>query len=162
MNADPDSGALLENAATHSPAETARLAEDFWKRYFARETRALLLLEGDPGAGKTAFVRGLGAAMGVTDIVNSPTFNLLHIHHARDAVLLHYDLYRLRSPEELENLDFLERWSANTEGPRELHAIEWPSRAAQGFPPGAVIFRLEIETRDDAEEERRFTLYRHV
>lgn len=158
----PGAGALLESAVTNSPAETASLAERFWIRYFARETRALLLLEGELGAGKTAFVRGLGAAMGVADIVNSPTFNLLHIHRGRDAVLLHYDLYRLRSPEELENLDFLERWSANTEGARELHAIEWPSRAAYGFPPGAAIFRLEIETRDDAEEERRFALYRNA
>lgn len=159
---NPGAGALLESAVTDSPAETARAAERFWNRYFARETRALLLLEGELGAGKTAFVRGLGAAMGVTDIVNSPTFNLLHIHRGRDAVLLHYDLYRLRSPQELENLDFLERWSANTEGARELHAIEWPSRAAHGFPPGVAIFRLQIETCADAEEERRLTLYRDV
>jgi tRNA threonylcarbamoyladenosine biosynthesis protein TsaE len=154
------SGAPLESAVSGSPAETARAAELFWTRYFAHETRALLLLEGELGAGKTAFVRGLGAAMGVDEIVNSPTFNLLHIHRGRDAVLLHYDLYRLRSPQELEGLDFLERWSANTEGERELHAIEWPSRAAHGFPSGVAIFRLQIETRDEAEDERRLTLYR--
>jgi tRNA threonylcarbamoyladenosine biosynthesis protein TsaE len=156
----PGSDAPLESAVTRSPAETARAAELFWRRYFAQESRALLLLEGDLGAGKTAFVRGLGAAMGVEDIVNSPTFNLLHIHRGRDGVLLHYDLYRLRSPQELEGLDFLERWSANTEGPRELHAIEWPSRAAHGFPSGVAIFRLNIDTRDDVEDERRLTLYR--
>ncbi len=96
----------------------------------------LLFLEGDLGAGKTAFVRSFGAALGLAANINSPTFNLLNVYEHPDrgpdaCDLFHYDLYRLGDADELEQLDFIERWTTEPgdDEPARVHAIEWWQRA---------------------------------
>lgn len=67
----------------------------------------LVALNGELGAGKTTFTRGLGAALGVRGAVTSPTFVLARTHPRTDggAPLLHVDAYRLGGPAELDDLD---------------------------------------------------------
>ena len=81
----------------------------------ARQLRAgdLILLNGELGAGKTTFTRGLGEALGVRGAVTSPTFVLARTHPVEDAggraesrpPLVHVDAYRLGSAMELDDLD---------------------------------------------------------
>jgi len=75
----------------------------------ARQLRAgdLVLLNGELGAGKTTFTRGLGEALGVRGAVTSPTFVLARTHPvpADGAPLVHVDAYRLSSAVELDDLD---------------------------------------------------------
>jgi len=109
----------------------------------------VLLLSGDLGAGKTAFVRGLARGLGIdADEVSSPTFALVHEYRGGRLVLYHADLYRLTATaaEDL-GLDEL--------GVRDgVLAIEWPDRVRHPMP-GAV--RVDIAVGPD-DERRRITV----
>jgi len=108
----------------------------------------VLLLSGELGAGKTAFVRGLARGLGADpDTVSSPTFTIVQSYRGRTLTLVHADLYRL-SPDEVDDValeDLLE-------GDAVL-AVEWGERWASP-PPGAIIVRLE----HDGETGRRITV----
>jgi tRNA threonylcarbamoyladenosine biosynthesis protein TsaE len=84
---------------------------------------AVLLLLGELGAGKTAFVRGLAAGLGIDpEEVSSPTFTLVHEYRGGRLTLYHADLYRLEGTT-TEDLGLDEAVVANG-----VLAIEWPDR----------------------------------
>lgn len=88
---------------THSEQETEALA-----RALAETLKAgdILALDGDLGAGKTAFTRGLAAGLGYPGRVQSPTFTIVNEYDGGRLPLFHFDLYRLTSPEELFDIGF--------------------------------------------------------
>lgn len=88
----------------------------------------ILLLEGDLGTGKTSLVQGLGAELGISDAIVSPTFGLIHEYHEGHIPLYHFDLYRLSAMEVYE-LHPETYWSG-LEVPLGITAIEWPERLA--------------------------------
>ena len=63
-----------------------------------------VVLAGEMGAGKTLLVQGMCTALGVTDPVTSPTFNLVHSYAGNDATVYHADLYRLKNRYEIADL----------------------------------------------------------
>lgn len=78
----------------------------------------LVQLEGELGAGKTTFTRGLGAALGAREPITSPTFVLAREHPTASGVpLVHVDAYRLPGAEELEDLDL--DWESS------IVVVEW-------------------------------------
>lgn len=91
----------------------------------------LVLLEGELGAGKTTLVRGLLGALGISEGVRSPTFNLMQVFETTPPVL-HADLYRLKSAVGVGLEDYLDS---------HLCLIEWPDRAT--WPSEAI--RVEIQ-----------------
>lgn len=127
---------------THSEGETADVAI----RLAGRLTPGtVLLLSGDLGAGKTAFVRGLAQGLGVSpDEVSSPTFTLVHEYRGGRLPLQHVDLYRL----ERVDLDTLGLDEALAEA--GVVAIEWPERL-QRRPPGAI----DVQIADLGGDRRR-------
>jgi tRNA threonylcarbamoyladenosine biosynthesis protein TsaE len=98
----------------------------------------VLLLSGDLGAGKTAFVRGLASGLGIDPgEVSSPTFTLVHEYRGGRLPLYHADLYRLaRTGTEDLGLEEL----AVAKG---ILAIEWPERLARTIP-GAITVKMEV------------------
>ena len=107
---------------------------------------AVVLLEGELGAGKTAFVRGLAAGLGVEDDqVSSPTFTLVQEYRGR-LPLLHADLYRISAAESDDlGLDEL--------GAEGVLAIEWAEKLSRR-PPGAI----EVVIEDLGDDQRRITI----
>jgi tRNA threonylcarbamoyladenosine biosynthesis protein TsaE len=128
---------------THSEGETAALARDLASRLRAGD---VLLLSGDLGAGKTAFVRGLADGLGIDpELVSSPTFTLIHEYRGPGLTLYHADLYRLDRavPEDLGLED-------SRDG---VLAIEWPERLAHDLP-GAMRVTIDLVS----ETDRRISL----
>lgn len=136
---------------TDSPAETAALAELVGKKV---HEGTVFCLEGDLGAGKTLFVQSLAHTLGVTGEVTSPTFNLMNVYEGI-CPIFHFDLYRLESVEELEDIGFFEY----TEDPEGIVLIEWADKFPECLPENYV--RLCIE-HDPAEENGRIFTFTSI
>ena len=111
---------------------TVRLADEAATRALGAELLSdlhagdVVLLEGELGAGKTTLVRGLVEALGRTEPVRSPTFNLVQLFDS-DPPVMHADLYRVKSHKGIGIEDYLDT---------HLCLIEWPDRAAGPVPDG--------------------------
>jgi tRNA threonylcarbamoyladenosine biosynthesis protein TsaE len=68
----------------------------------------VIVLAGEMGSGKTAFAQGFGAALGVTEPITSPTFNVVHTYDTGRVLLHHADLYRLDRTSEIDDLALAE------------------------------------------------------
>ena len=99
----------------------------------------MLHLEGALGAGKTTLARGFLQALGVAGPVRSPTYTLVEVYALAGVTAVHADLYRLRDPQELENLG-LRDWAQ----PRHLWLIEWPERGAGYLPEPDLQVSLAV------------------
>lgn len=106
----------------------------------ACEGRGLITLHGDLGSGKTTLSRGLVQALGHQGAVKSPTYTLVEPYELPSARILHYDLYRLNDPEELEFLGVRDFLDHNT-----LTLIEWPERAGTWLPSPDLAIFLSVE-----------------
>lgn len=110
-------------------------------------------LSGPLGAGKSVLARAVAAGAGVEGPTPSPTFNLCFRYEGRPGVqLVHMDLYRLSSPDELWELGWEE-----IGGPEDLVLVEWPERAGSLLP--ADRWEIGLEPHED-RSLRRVTVAR--
>jgi tRNA threonylcarbamoyladenosine biosynthesis protein TsaE len=111
----------------------------------------LVVLTGGLGAGKTTFVQGVGAGLGVEGAVVSPTFVIARVHRGGRLPLVHVDAYRLGSVEEVDDLDL----DASLE--ESVTVVEWGEGLVEDLAGDRLEIRLERST-DAADETRRVTL----
>jgi tRNA threonylcarbamoyladenosine biosynthesis protein TsaE len=128
---------VTKTTTTHSEDETAAFGRELAATLSAGD---VLLLHGDLGAGKTAFVRGLAEGLGVSrDEVSSPTFTLIQEYRGGRLPLFHVDLYRIEDPREFDELGLDE---IAEEG---VLAIEWADKLDSGArlaPARSIAVRL--------------------
>ena len=104
----------------------------------------VILLSGDLGAGKTAFVRGLAEGLGIDpDEVTSPTFTLVHEYRGGRLPLIHVDLYRLDRAE-LDDIGLDQDLAVNG-----ITAVEWAERLVRSYPDA-----IEVHIADRGGEVR--------
>ena len=116
---------MSRTLTTHSESETAAAGKEFARTL---SPGAVILLSGDLGAGKTAFVRGLAEGLGIDPAeVTSPTFTLIQEYQGGRLPLFHVDLYRLK-PIEVDDLGLDEIVVGGG-----VTAIEWPDRLPRRF-----------------------------
>ncbi len=125
-----------------TPQDTKNAAETFAKKI---TSGAVIFLSGPLGAGKTSFVQGFLQAFGITENVHSPTYSLVETYTLSDITLHHFDLYRLKSPEELYYLGIEEYFT-----PQSICLIEWPEQGGNRLPKAdwRVILSYEAEGRN--------------
>jgi tRNA threonylcarbamoyladenosine biosynthesis protein TsaE len=109
---------------------------------------SVLLLSGDLGSGKTAFVRGVAQGLGIDpDEVTSPTFTLVHEYRGGRLPLVHVDLYRL------EQADLDEIGLDPDLAARGVLAIEWAERLTR-----AIDSSVRIRIADEGDDRRSITI----
>lgn len=133
---------------TAGPAETRAAAAALLRELPGRR---LYALTGDLGSGKTCFVQGLAAALGVTAPVTSPTYALIQTYAAPGVRLVHADLYRIRELSEAIELGLEDEWR----DPSAVVAIEWAERIEPLLPPETVRVRFDP---DDGGPRRRLRI----
>ncbi|MEY2580473.1 MAG: tRNA threonylcarbamoyladenosine biosynthesis protein TsaE [Ilumatobacteraceae bacterium] len=106
----------------------------------------LIVLAGEMGAGKTAFAKGFGRAIGVTEPITSPTYTLVHSYQAGKVTLHHADIYRLTTHHEVADLALSELLESDG-----IVMVEWGDVVA-GSLGDHVLVRLEF---DEADSDAR-------
>ncbi len=132
---------------THSPEETEALGERLAK---ILTPGTILAYRGDLGAGKTAFTRGLARGLGCTEQVTSPTYTIVNEYLGGRLPLFHFDMYRLRSSDDLFDIgwdDYLER--------NGICAVEWSENVADAMEDPVTVTIEKI-----GENSRRITVER--
>ena len=137
---------------SNSEAETEAIAAEFARELCGGE---VIFLEGDLGAGKTAFVRGLVRGLGAPeDAVASPTFVIQTTYPCASGRLLHHaDLYRLASELGAEDVGLFD-----LPGERDILAIEWAGRMKTY--PWKRVTRVDITHGGRDDDHRRIEIAR--
>ncbi|XDD46531.1 tRNA (adenosine(37)-N6)-threonylcarbamoyltransferase complex ATPase subunit type 1 TsaE [Leptospira sp. WS39.C2] len=118
--------------------------------FLSLNKKPILLFTGEMGAGKTTFIRVWFSRFGTNSSINSPTFSLYNIYDSPKYRLVHFDLYRIQSLEEMENLGFEEIW-----GKEEISAIEWWQKAESILPKENRIY---ITINSETIKNRTYTI----
>ena len=130
---------------TNSPEETEQLGQALGKLLPAG---AVLAYEGDLGAGKTAFTRGLARGLGATEPVTSPTYTIVNEYLSGRLPLFHFDMYRLSSADDLFDIgweDYLDR--------NGICAVEWSENVRE-----AMEHAISVKFQKLGECQRRITI----
>lgn len=144
----------IQRFETDSESATAEIASEAAARLVPGD---VVLLSGELGSGKTAFVRGAARFLGVTGPVTSPTFAIGNVYPGAECEIAHLDLYRLADIDATDEAvvdDFLT--------PRRIGFVEWPhGELAEQFDPRLTVTlehagednrRLELAWREDGED----------
>ena len=122
---------------SRSVAETESIAANLAE---SLQPNDVVALEGDLGAGKTQFVRGLVKALGGDGhSVSSPTFILLNVYQTPLFPVYHLDAYRVHGAEDFASIGFSELLEQNG-----IVVVEWPSRVLEILPPKRINITFEI------------------
>ena len=108
----------------------------------------VIVLTGDLGAGKTQFVQGVAAGLGVRDQVTSPTFNILLTYPGGTLPLYHFDLYRLDSADQLEDTGYYETIDADG-----ASFIEWGEKFPESLPYGYLEVCISVDSEGNRSVE---------
>jgi len=118
-------------------AATESLGATLWQRL---PEKSLVFLNGELGAGKTTLVRGVLRAAGYQGAVKSPTFTLVEEYEIAERKILHFDLYRISDPEELEWIG-IDDYMAQ----KSLCFIEWAQLGEGVLPCPDLILTLTLQ-----------------
>lgn len=127
---------------THSPEETEQVGAALAQ---VLRPGTIVAYQGDLGAGKTAFTRGLARGLGAGEPVTSPTYTIVNEYLSGRLPLFHFDMYRLRSAEDLWDIgwdDYLERGG--------VCAVEWSENVSDAMEDAITV---SIEKLDDTSRK---------
>ncbi len=129
---------------SNSPLETANIAKAFAKTLKSGD---VLCLNGDLGAGKTAFVQGLVKALGFSEPISSPTFTIVNCYEGGKFPIYHFDVYRIDDCDEMYEVGFEEYVYGNG-----ITIIEWSEKIQEILPQK----RYDISISKDYNKHENF------
>lgn len=143
---------------SNSPKQTRQIAQDFIRELTQRKLKTksalVFILEGELGAGKTEFMKGIAEAFRIKEKINSPTFVLMKVFKLKNKnfhYLWHLDLYRLKKTKELASLGFRDL----LEDKKNLVFIEWGEKIEKLLPKKHG--KIKIEILDDKQRKINFS-----
>ena len=119
---------------SHSQLETEEMGQKLAEKL---PGGSVVAMYGDLGAGKTAFVRGMARGMGLSCRVSSPTFTIVN-EYLGQRELIHFDMYRLSSADELFDIGWEDYLSRNA-----VCAVEWSENVQDAFFGDEIVVRIE-------------------
>jgi tRNA threonylcarbamoyladenosine biosynthesis protein TsaE len=127
-----------------SPEATVELGKKL-----AKIIKAPLVIgfKGEIGRGKTSLIRAMLRELGVQSAIKSPTFNLVETYQTAVGIIHHFDLYRLNSVYDLEDLGFRDYLEAS-----EISCIEWPENAPLLCPLLDIVIEINLSNQGDGRE----------
>ena len=129
---------------SNSVEETIKIGQEFAKRLSGGD---VILLDGNLGAGKTHFSKGVALGLGVEEIVTSPTFTLHNAYQGNSYMLNHFDFYRIEDEDEAQQLG-LDEIFYDTNG---ISIIEWWQNIKNLLPEKTC--RVSIKAINDTQRE---------
>lgn len=133
----------MAKVLTENAEQTRNVAAEYAKTLRGGD---VVLLDGEMGAGKTVFVKGIALGMGITEEVTSPTYAYMNDYDGR---LFHYDCYRIESAEQAERLGLADYF-----GMGGVCVIEWAQNIAPLLPEGCK--RVTIKKIGENKREIEF------
>ena len=130
----------MHSFLSKSPEQTQEFAFQFAKTLHAGD---VVLLDGDMGAGKTVFAKGVARGLGIQEEVTSPTYAYMNDYDGR---LFHYDCYRIESPEQAERLGLADYFDMGG-----ICLVEWAQNIAPLLPKN--VKRVQIKKINENERE---------
>ena len=133
----------------YSKEETYNFALELGKKV---KVPCLICLDGDLGAGKTVFAKGLAKGLGVEDDILSPTFVLFNVYEKGRLPFYHFDVYRIEEPEEMYEIGYEEYFFGTG-----VCLVEWASLIEELIPNEAVHILIEKDP-EKGEDYRRIVI----
>ena len=106
------------------------------------------IFEGEMAAGKTTFIKAFCEALGIKDVVSSPTFSIVNEYESETGPIYHFDFYRLKSQQEAYDIGYEEYFYSGN-----YCLVEWPTKVEDLLPEKYIKVEIEIT----GNEQRKFT-----
>ncbi|MDD3168501.1 MAG: tRNA (adenosine(37)-N6)-threonylcarbamoyltransferase complex ATPase subunit type 1 TsaE [Eubacteriales bacterium] len=104
----------------------------------------IIALIGDLGTGKTTLTKSIAEGLGIREMITSPTFTIVQEYTEGRLPLYHFDVYRIRSAEEMYELGYEEYFFG-----RGICVVEWADQIMKLIPEGSIVIRIEYGENED-------------
>ncbi|MBY0245866.1 MAG: tRNA (adenosine(37)-N6)-threonylcarbamoyltransferase complex ATPase subunit type 1 TsaE [Sphingobacteriaceae bacterium] len=106
----------------------------------------IIVFNGEMGAGKTTFIKTLCKALGVEDVISSPTYSIINEYALAKGCVYHFDFYRIKNIEEAFDMGYEEYFYSD-----DICLIEWPERVAELLPEEYIQVNVTVKENNERE-----------
>ncbi|MNY09326.1 tRNA threonylcarbamoyladenosine biosynthesis protein TsaE [compost metagenome] len=99
----------------------------------------IFIFDGEMGAGKTTLIKSLAKALGVTEVVTSPTFSIVNEYEANGDIIYHFDFYRIKNLQEAYDIGYEEYFYSGNKC-----FIEWPAKIESLIPEHYIKIEINV------------------
>lgn len=139
----------MKSISINSTAELGALAQQLLT--FANGNK-FFVFEGEMAAGKTTFIKAFCEALGVEDVVSSPTFSIVNEYKGKEGLIYHFDFYRLKNLQEAYDIGYEDYFYGDA-----TCLIEWPSKVEELLPEEYI--KVEITITGETSRTFNFTKF---